>query len=236
MRRTILISGSSRGIGRAIAEELLRSGHRISLGVRNTEIFKDTFLDPKVSGNENILLNNYDANNELDAENWVQRTVDNFKSIDTVINCAGIFHKTGLIFKKEERETIEELWSTNVMGPWLLTKNAWEHLSKHGQGRIIVLVSMSGKRSKGNLAGYSMSKFALMGLCQTMRNEGWDQGIRTTAISPGWVNTDMAANVTTIEKDEMTQPNDIAKIVSNLLSLPNSSIPFEINLNCNLEK
>ena len=102
-------------------------------------------------------------------------------------------------------------------------------------GRIIVLVSMSGKRAKGNLASYSMSKFALMSLCQTRRNEGWDKGIRVTAICPGWVNTDMAKDVNKLPKNEMSQPNDIAEICCNLLKLPNSSVPFEISLNCNLE-
>ena len=94
---------------------------------------------------------------------------------------------------------------------------------------------MSGKRSKGNLAGYTISKFGLMGLCQTIRNEGWNEGLRVTAFCPGWVNTDMAKEVNLIPKEEMTQPEDIALISSTLLKLPNSSIPFEIPINCNLE-
>ena len=130
---------------------------------------------------------------------------------------------------------IEDIWKVNVMGPWILTKDAWKYLSMSNSGRIIVLVSMSGKRSKGQLASYSMSKFALMSLCQTMRNEGWDQGIRVTAICPGWVNTDMAKEINHFPKEDMTQANDIANICSNLLDLPNSSVPFEIALNCQLE-
>ena len=130
---------------------------------------------------------------------------------------------------------IEDLWKVNVMGPWILTKHAWKYLSMSNSARIIVLVSMSGKRSKGNLCGYSMSKFALMSLCQTMRNEGWENGIRVTAICPGWVNTDMAKEIKHYPKKDMSQANDIASICSNLLTLPNSSIPFEIALNCQLE-
>ncbi len=109
-------------------------------------------------------------------------------------------------------------------------------MKQAGDGRIQVLVSMSGKRSKSNLAGYSTSKFALMGLCQTIRNEGWAEGIRITAICPGWVNTDMASKVKLLDKEKMTQPKDIALISSTLLKLPNSSIPFEIPINCVLEK
>ena len=94
---------------------------------------------------------------------------------------------------------------------------------------------MSGKRSKGDLAAYSSSKFALMGLCQTIRNNGWDKNIRTTVISPSWVNTEMAKNVKSIEKRDMTQPEDISEFCSMILKMPKQSVPFEISVNCNLE-
>tara|TARA_Y100001968_G_scaffold293412_1_gene299326 strand:- start:205 stop:918 length:714 start_codon:yes stop_codon:yes gene_type:complete len=234
--RKILISGASRGIGKAIALKLLKQGHSLSLGVRRKEDLRNTLLDPKINNYEKLILNKYDATNNESAKNWINTTVENFKNIDTIIHCAGIFKKTNLIFNDEEIKDIEYLWKVNVLGPWLLTKNVWKYLCQNKAGRIIVLVSMSGKRSKGNLASYSMSKFALMSLCQTMRNEGWDKGIRVTAICPGWVNTDMASEVTNFPKEEMTQAEDIANICANLLELPNSSIPFEIAINCNLEK
>ena len=121
------------------------------------------------------------------------------------------------------------------MGPWWLTRAAWPQLAAHGSGRIVVLVSMSGKRVKGRMAGYPVSKFALMGLCQSMRNEGWDQGIRVTAICPSWVNTDMACAVTAVEPAAMTQPEDLASLSSSLLSIPNAAVPFELAMNCSLE-
>ena len=122
------------------------------------------------------------------------------------------------------------------MGPWHLTKDAWPELCRNKTSRIIVLVSMSGKRVKGNLAGYSVSKFALMGLCQAIRNEGWEKGVRVTAICPSWVNTDMANQISSLPKEMMTQSEDIASLASDLLKLPNSCIPFEIAINCNIEK
>ena len=68
-----------------------------------------------------------------------------------------------------------------------------------------------------------------------MRNEGWDQGIRVTAICPSWVNTDMARAVTAVQPAEMTQPGDLATLSSTLLSLPEASVPFELAMNCSLE-
>ena len=233
--RKILISGASRGIGKAIAIKLLKEGHSISLGVREKEHLRNTPLDPTLSSPESLIVNKYDANDRNSSKEWVKNTIRNFKTIDTVIHCAGILKRTSLIFNDNELQDIEDLWRVNLMGPWILTKDTWEYLSLNDSSRIIVLVSMSGKRSKGCLAGYSMSKFALMSLCQTMRNEGWNKGIRVTAICPGWVNTDMAKGINKFPKEDMTQVNDIANICSNLLKLPNSSVPFEIALNCQLE-
>ena len=233
--RNILISGASRGIGKAIALKLLKEGHSISLGVRNERSLIDTNLDPKSNNPEKFHIHNYDARNKNSSKEWVESTIKTFKNIDTIIHCAGIFKRTSLIFNDNEINDIEDIWKVNVMGPWILTKYAWKYLLMSNSARIIVLVSMSGKRSKGSLASYSMSKFALMSICQTMRNEGWDNGLRVTAICPGWVNTEMAKGINKFPKKDMTQTNDIADICSSLLKLPNSSVPFEIALNCQLE-
>ena len=233
--RTLLISGASKGIGRAIAIKALEKGYRISIGLRNPDILKKTSLDPSNSKQSMIYVNKYNSLEKDSADKWVKNTVKYFGKIDTVINCAGIFRRTELNFDDDKFSELDELWKVNVLGPWLLTRAAWKHLETAKNGRIITLVSMSGKRSKGKLAGYVTSKFALMGLCQTIKNEGWSKGIRITAICPGWVNTDMSKGVDIISKREMTQPNDIAKICSDLLELPNSAVPFEISLNCSLE-
>ena len=235
MMRTLLISGASRGIGNSIAKKALSDGHRISLGIRNKKELEGTVLDPNVSGHDKILHCNYEAIKPYTAKDWVDQTVGRFGGFDTVINCAGVFSKTRFLFEDNEEKDIEYTWKVNVMGPWHLTKASWGELSKSKKGRVIFLVSLSGKRSKGNLASYSMSKFALMGLCQTIRNEAWNEGIRLTAICPSWVNTDMASNVKSMPKEKMTQPCDIAALCSELLVLPNSCIPFELCLNCNLE-
>ena len=234
--RRILISGANGGIGNAIAEQAFEDGHKLSLGIRNFEKFKGTSLEAKSNSSNRVFSFKYDALDPNSASIWVKNTIEVFGGIDTIIHCAGILHKTELLFSDSEMHQLDELWKTNLMGPWLLTRAAWEHISNERNGRIIVLVSMSGKRSKTNLAGYSASKFALRSLCQSIRNEGWGNGTRVTAISPGWVNTEMAKEVRAIPKEEMTQPHDIALICSNILKMENSCVPFEIDINCNLEK
>ena len=243
--RTVLISGASRGIGRAVAERALADGHRLSLGLRDLEALKRTALDPDLAGSDRVMLCPYAAEDPAAAQAWVEATNEHFGGFDSVIHSAGIFSRVPLLFEESEQPEIAHTINVNLMGPWWLTRAAWPQLASHGEGRIQVLVSMSGKRSKGRLAAYSASKFALLGLCQTMRNEGWAAGIRVTAICPGWVNTDMAAAVRrgpsqswptqSMEAEAMTQPEDIASISAELLRLPNRAVPFEIAVNSSLE-
>ena len=243
--RTLLISGASRGIGRAVAERALADGHRLSLGLRDLEMLKQTPLDPALAGSDRVLLYPYAAEDPATARAWVEASINHFGSFDSVIHSAGIFSRVPLLFEPGEEQEIAHTVNVNLMGPWWLTRAAWPQLASHGEGRIQVLVSMSGKRSKGRLAAYSASKFALLGLCQTMRNEGWAAGIRVTAICPGWVNTDMAAEVRSgpsdrwptqpMDAEAMTQPEDIASMSAELLRLPNRAVPFELAVSSSLE-
>ncbi len=235
-KRKIMITGSTRGIGRSIAYKLIREGHMVSMGVRNLQEKQNLFTNFKEEERYRMHNKEYNAENKGSAESWVSSTIEQFGSIDTLIISAGIFRATKFIFSEEDEKDIKDLLNVNLMGPWYLMRAAWNELVKSGCGRIIVISSMSGKRSRGYFAGYCVSKFGLMGLCQTIRNEGWDKDVRITTLCPGWVNTDMAKNVKDIKKEDMTQPEDIAEICSNLLKLPKGSIPFEIKINCSLEK
>jgi NAD(P)-dependent dehydrogenase (short-subunit alcohol dehydrogenase family) len=233
--RTLLVSGASRGIGRAVAERLLADGHRLSAGLR----------DPAggaalgEGAQDRLLIQPYEAGaDDADPRGpqaWVEATAERWGGIDAVVHCAGMFSRVGLRYGDGEEEEIARVLEVNLLGPWRLSRAAWPHLVASGDGRVITLVSMSGKRVKGNLAAYSASKFALLALCQTMRNEGWGQGIRVTAVCPSWVNTEMAAAVTALPRQAMTQPQDLAASVSHLLGLPASAVPFEFNVSCQLE-
>ena len=233
--RTILISGASSGIGLNIAYRELKNGNRISIGIRDLESVKDSIIDPNKWPKEKILINKYDALDKLTAEKWIKNTIINYGGFDSLINCSGVLSKIPFLYKNGDEEEILNTFNINFLAIWNLCRLSWEQLSQSNNGRIIVLVSMSGKRSKGDLAAYSSSKFALMSLCQTMKNKGWEENIRVTAICPSWVNTKMAEKISSLEKSKMTQPEDIAEICSTILKLPMQSVPFEIALNCNYE-
>lgn len=233
-----MVSGASRGIGRATALRLLADGHRVSLGLRQPLPARDWLAaSPQAPEDwlERLLIQPYEAQAASSPEDWLAATLEHWGQLDAVVHSAGIFSRVGLCFAAGEEEEIQRVLEVNLLGPWRLSRAAWPHLAASGDGRVITLVSMSGKRVKGNLAAYSASKFALLALCQTMRNEGWQQGIRVTAVCPSWVNTDMADAVTALPKQAMTQPEDLAASVSHLLTLAASAVPFEFSVSCQLE-
>ena len=233
--RTLLVSGASSGIGLRIAHKQLEEGNRVSVGIRDLESIEGSIIDPQKWPKEQLILNKYDALEPNSSTNWISNTLKSFGGFDTLINSAGILSKVPFLYKDDELDEINKTMKINFLSVWELTRLCWENLSTSKNGRIISIVSMSGKRSKGDLAAYSCSKFALMSICQTMRNLGWEKGIRVTVICPSWVNTKMAQGVKTIDRADMTQPEDISEICSTILKLPKQSVPFEIKINCNLE-
>jgi len=136
-----------------------------------------------------------------------------------------------------EDDDIRQMMEVNVMAPRRLAKAAWSSLGNSGRGRIIILASLSGKRVKSSRAGsYAMSKFAAVALAHALRHEGFAQGIRTTAICPGFVATDMAREVSDRDEKTMTDPRDLARIIAMLLDLPNEASVAEFAVNCQLEE
>ncbi len=229
MENVILISGANRGIGLQIAKKLHSTHYRLSLGMREPEQFSDTQLTPS----DQLLIHQYDAQEMNSAASWVEKTIAHFGRIDGLVNAAGILR----IYQLEDADEspLDEMWDVNVKGTMRLTRTALPHLRQSGEGRIINIVSMSGKRVKGMSAGYAMTKYAQLALSHSMRNIGWEDGIRVTALCPSWVNTTMATSHCQLPPQEMTQPEDIAEITATVLSLPNNAVVNEIAINCSLE-
>lgn len=226
----MLLSGANRGIGKAVALQLYRDGYFLSLGAR--DIDKLSVITEETE-EERVFVHYYDAKNRNSARDWVSETISHFGQIDVVINNAGIFLPTSL--EDDSEEALDELWEVNVKGPLRLTREALKYLRKSKQGMVINMVSLSGKRVKGKSLGYAMSKFALMALTHTTRFYGWDDGIRATAICPGRVNTDMVAGLNIANKNEIIQPQDLARLISLIISLPNNASIPELSINCVLE-
>lgn len=231
-RRVALISGASRGIGDHVAAELFRQGWAVSLGMRNPVM-------PTWAGSDDAVdfvhLAEYDANDAGAEGRWVADAMQRFGRVDAIIANAGIMIPKTVI--EAEDEDIDAMLAVNVKAPRRLAKAAWEPLCESGQGRVIILASLSGKRVKSAGSGsYAVSKFAAVALSHAIRQAGFEKGVRATAVCPGFVATDMAAGLTARPAELLTQPADLARIIALLVSLPNEASVAEFAINCQLEE
>ena len=226
-----MISGANRGIGRAITEKLLAEGYRLSLGVRSPKKLPEAL---RSEGKEQVLVHAYDARDGNSAKAWIHATAGHFGQIDGLVNNAGILHTVGL--EDDQDELLDEMWEVNAKAPLRLTRLAFPYLRQSGSGRVIDIISMSGKRVKGNWVGYSMSKYAALAASRTAHVQGWEDGVRVTAICPGFVQSDMTAeSASFFPQEKMSRPQDIAEMVSSLLKLANESAVPEVMMNCVME-
>lgn len=226
--RVVMVSGANRGIGEAVARRLAARGYRLSLGARDPGALQALNLP-----GETPLCCAYDAEDLASAEAWVAATLARFGRLDGLINNAGIAQSATLLDPDED--TLDRLWRVNVKGPLRLTRLAWPHLAASGQGRVVNVASLSGKRVKNDNVGYDMAKHAVIALTHATRRLGWDQGVRATAVCPSFVRTDMTAAVEAVAREEMIDPADLAVLVATALELPDNDVMAEMLVNCRLE-
>jgi NAD(P)-dependent dehydrogenase (short-subunit alcohol dehydrogenase family) len=148
---------------------------------------------------------------------------------------AGILRNVG--FEVGGEQDLDDLWSVNVKAPFWLTKLCLPHLRKVGCGRVVNIASTDGKRYRqGGSVGYTMSKHALVALTHAARIEGWDDGVRATALCPGAVDTDLLAGIqSSTPVADRIQPETLANLVSMILGLPNTASVAEMPINTRLE-
>ncbi|MDE0240436.1 MAG: SDR family NAD(P)-dependent oxidoreductase [bacterium] len=225
--RVIMVSGANRGIGRAIAERLHDAGYSLSLGVR----VPDSLTDMTDGWSpDRLLRHRYDAEDKDTHRSWVDATASRFGRIDGLVNNAGMVVRVTV--ETDRDEDLDRMWAVNVKAPLSMIRLALPHLRKSGSGRIINVASIAGKAVYNNNVGYAMTKFAAVALSHATRHCGWDDGVRCTALCPGFVATDMTADVTTFPQGQMMEPGDIAELTATLIALSNTASIAELVVNC----
>jgi len=230
--RVILVSGASSGIGLATAKHLLNEGYTLSLGVRNIEKTKELLSKFK---SKNFIINKFEATELKTLDIWVENTINKYGKIDGLVNNAGILKI--ISFDQGEIEDLNELWKINLVAPFYLTKLCLPHIKKTKNGRIINIASTDGKRYRESVSvGYSMVKHALVSMSHATRIEGWEDGVRVTALCPGAVDTNLLNGIpgVTSSKDRL-KPETIAYTIAYILSLPNNASVSELPMNTRLE-
>lgn len=229
--RVVMVSGASRGIGRAVAQKLAADGFTLSLGVRRPSGMIDALaLDP-----EEHLAHAWDALDPAASQAWVAATVERFGRIDGLVNNAGILRP--LDFETGDESVLDELWAVNVKAPFRLIRLAMPHLKAAGHGRIVTVASTDGKRARAGVSvAYTMTKHAAVALTHAARLAGYGAGVRATALCPGATDTDLIAGIPGVTPAaQRLKPETVAELVSLLLRLPDQASVAELVVNTRLE-
>jgi len=203
--KTVLVTGGSRGIGASIVKKMAENGANVAFTYRNS-------ID---KANELIaMLNNYevsvkayksDASSYEQAENLVKQVIEDFENIDVLVNNAGIT-RDNLILRMSD-EQWDEVMLNNLKSVFNLTKQVIRPMMKKRQGSIINMSSIVGVKGNAGQSNYAASKAGINGFTKSIAQELGSRNIRCNAIAPGFIETEMTA-----ELDEKTKENYYANI------------------------
>ncbi|WP_079213656.1 SDR family NAD(P)-dependent oxidoreductase [Brucella pituitosa] len=185
-----LVTGASRGIGRAIAVGMAKRGFDIAINdiERQKDAMQDVAKEIEASGRRALTVY-ADVSNKTDVETMVQKTVENFGRIDAVVNNAGILIASDVEHLKEEHW--DSVLDVNAKGTFLVVQAVLPFMKKRNYGRIVNIASIGGKHGAPEQAHYSASKAAVMGFTRVLAQEVGTYGITANCICPGIILTDM---------------------------------------------
>jgi 3-oxoacyl-[acyl-carrier protein] reductase len=232
--KVAIVTGGSRGIGRSIAAALLAGGARVAISGRNTSALKQAAAALRTDAGfqesgpaDRLLAFQGDVASEQDAAKLINQTIERFGGLDILINNAGI----GRFANIAEMST--EVWhsvlATNLTGVFFCTRAALPHLKQRGGGYIINISSLASKNAFAGGGAYCASKAALNSFTETLMLETRHDNIRVSDVLPGSVQTEFNNN-TTAGADWKLSPDDVARVVVDLLEHPARSLPSRVEL------
>jgi 3-oxoacyl-[acyl-carrier protein] reductase len=222
------VTGAGRGIGRATALALASEGARVALAARSTVELESVRGEIMRKGGEAAVfpvdLSDADAPRSL-----VSAVVKALGGLDILVNNAGV------AVARPISETTAEEWdrvmAVNARAPFLLCREALPHLKKSGRGRIVNMSSVVGYKGYVNQGAYSASKHALAGFTKVLAQEVMKDGIRAYLVSPGGVNTELAAHMRPdLDRSGLSAPEEIVEIILFLLHQEGNAVIDEVNV------
>jgi NAD(P)-dependent dehydrogenase (short-subunit alcohol dehydrogenase family) len=225
--KTAVVTGATRGIGRAIAEALAAAGCNVVVSARHEPDCARVAAEITARQGGTVYGIACDVRSNAECHSLMANAVERFGGIDVLVNNAGI----GGFRPVEEMEP--EHWDavigTNLSGLFYCTHAALPHLKRAGAAWIINIGSLAGKNAFPGAAAYNASKFGLIGFSEALMQEVRHDGVRVSYIMPGSVATDFEGSGTP-SGDWMIQPKDIAQIVLDLLAMPGRTLPSRVEV------
>jgi 3-oxoacyl-[acyl-carrier protein] reductase len=187
--KVAVVTGASRGIGKAAALALVSQGAKVVINyARSRDAAIATVKEITDAGGEAIALQ-ADVSQSAEVDNLIKTTLDTFGRIDVLVNNAGITQDTLLLrMKPEQWQAVIDL---NLTGVFLCTKAVSKTMLKQRSGRIINIASVAGQMGNPGQANYSAAKAGVIGFTKTVAKELANRGITVNAVAPGFIETDM---------------------------------------------
>ena len=219
-----IVTGASRGIGRAIALQLASQGAKVVVNYASSSTAADEVVaEITAAGGEAIALQ-ADVSQSAQVDTLINTTLEKFQRVDILVNNAGITRDTLLLrMKLEEWQAVIDL---NLTGVFLCTKAVSKIMLKQRSGRIINIASVAGQMGNPGQANYSAAKAGVIGFTKTVAKEFASRGITVNAVAPGFISTDMTSDIRAegilqyIPLGRFGQPEEIAGMVRFLASDP----------------
>lgn len=225
--RVAVVTGGSRGIGRAVVDRLAEMGSHVVVNyVRDREAAAAAVNSARKTGVDAISIQ-ADVAQLLEAERLIKTTVEHFQRIDILVCNAGIWEGAPV------EEITEELWDrtidTNLKGTWSVCRAAIPFMKERRFGRIVIVSSTAGQRGEANVSNYAASKGGQISFTKSLATELAPYRINVNAVAPGWVETEMNGEVfasaerlnsivQTIPLGEIATADDIARPIAFLCS------------------
>ena len=220
-----LVTGASRGIGKAVAIALATEGAHVVLVARSAFQLDSTSKEIEGKG-LSASAEVADITIPVQVEKAINETASRFGRLDILVNNAGMGHfKPAIDMTLDE---FDEMWNLNMRGVFVATKVALPHMIKAGRGTIVNISSLAGKNSFKGGTGYCATKWALRGFASSLMLEVREHNIRVITIFPGSVDTSFSSM--NKKGKNITQPEDVADAVVFAVTAPERSMFSEIDL------
>lgn len=219
--KVALVSGASRGIGRAVALELAGCGAAVVVNYRGQQAAADEVVARIEAGGGQALAVQADVSSADDVERLVKATLDAYGRLDILVNNAGVTRDNLLLRMKDDEW--DSVLDTNLRGAYLLTKAVLRPMMKARGGRIVNISSVVGLSGNAGQANYAAAKAGLLGLSRSVAREMASRGITCNVVAPGYIETDITAGLSdeikstvlgSIPLGRFGRPEDVATVVA----------------------